>query len=191
MVHLSVDICRNHGLWLMTANAVPLHGSRMAGLLAGRARLLRGATRGKVPGKRKDAQVRGGSVNPDTRRRTSANGRAMRIGDATRHRRVSGAPLRQGGRACSRTAQRPAGARDRNQQSQSRRRETQEGIGMRIRAMRKGRGLPQGVLARRCGISRDILGQIERGNENFRLATLLPIVRRLETTVADLFAGIA
>jgi transcriptional regulator with XRE-family HTH domain len=62
---------------------------------------------------------------------------------------------------------------------------------MRIRAIRKAKGLTQHVLAKRCGISPALLGQIERGHKNFRLQTLLPVAKGLETTVAELFIGIA
>jgi DNA-binding XRE family transcriptional regulator len=71
------------------------------------------------------------------------------------------------------------------------RREAQAGLGQRIRAMRRAKRLPQDVLARRCGISPAALGEIERGHKNFRLMTVLLIAQGLETTVADLFAGIA
>jgi len=57
--------------------------------------------------------------------------------------------------------------------------------------MRKAKGLPQDVLARRCGISPAIFGQIERGHADFRLTTLLLLARGLETTVSELFSGIA
>jgi len=57
--------------------------------------------------------------------------------------------------------------------------------------MRRARGLPQDVLARRCGISPAVLGEVERGHKNFRLMTVLLIARGLETTVTELFAGIA
>ncbi|HKD14234.1 MAG TPA: hypothetical protein VKE71_06755 [Candidatus Angelobacter sp.] len=34
-------------------------------------------------------------------------------------------------------------------------------------------------------------GAIERGNQNFGMETLLPIAANVDTTVADLFLGIA
>lgn len=71
------------------------------------------------------------------------------------------------------------------------RRETQAGFGTRIKAMRRSRGWSQNDLAGRCRISRDLLGVVERGHNNFRLATLLSIAKGLETTVAELLAGIA
>jgi len=75
--------------------------------------------------------------------------------------------------------------------SQSARREAQEGLGKRIRAMRKSKGWSQEVFARKCGIDLHLLGAIERGNQNFGLGTLLPIAANLDTTIAALFAGIA
>lgn len=57
--------------------------------------------------------------------------------------------------------------------------------------MRRAKGVSQGVFARRSGISLSLLGQIERGNENLRLLTVLLIAKGLDTTVAGLFAGIA
>lgn len=71
------------------------------------------------------------------------------------------------------------------------RRETQAGFGIRIKAIRQSRGWSQNDLAGRCRISRDLLGVVERGHQNFRLATLLSIAKGLETTVAELLAGIA
>ena len=67
----------------------------------------------------------------------------------------------------------------------------QAGVGTRIRAMRRSRGWSQNDLAARCRISRGLLGEIERGHKNFGLAILLPIAKGLETTVAELLAGIA
>jgi ribosome-binding protein aMBF1 (putative translation factor) len=73
----------------------------------------------------------------------------------------------------------------------SNRRQVQAAIALRIKAMRRRRGWSQNHLARRCRITTNLLGQIERGNRNFRLESLLPIVKGLNTTVAKLFLGIA
>jgi len=62
---------------------------------------------------------------------------------------------------------------------------------MRIRAMRRSKGWSQEAFAEMCGIDRSLLGVIERGNQNLGLASLLPIAATLETTVAELFTGIA
>ena len=71
------------------------------------------------------------------------------------------------------------------------RREAQEGVGMRISTMRRSKGWSQAVFAEMCGIDRTLLGVIERGNQNLGLRALLPIAATLNTTVADLFAGVA
>ena|SRR5215468_2827146 len=99
--------------------------------------------------------------------------------------------VRQRGKTYRRTPPRLAGSRSRNQESQSARGEAQEGLGMRIRAMRKGKGWSQEVFAEKCGIDLHLLGAIERGNQNFGLGTLLPIAANLNTTGAELFAGVA
>lgn len=108
--------------------------------------------------------------------------------------------LRQRGRTCRRTGgqfrpQRPAGIATRKDRSQwvSRptRREAQAEVGIRIKAMRENKGWSQEQFATMCGIDRSLLGMIERGNKNFRLSTLLPIAKQLESTVAELFVGIA
>src|SRR5215471_12776564 len=165
MVHLYVDICRNHGLCSVRKCSTSPWEQDEAGRQAGRARLLdqRGPWGEPVMKMRsgKDARVRG---------ETS---------------------LRQRGRTCSWTPQRPAGAGHRKARSQSRRREAQEGIGIRIRAMRRSKGWSQEVFAEKCGIDPSLLGVIERGNQNLGLGTLLPIAATLETTVAKLFTGIA
>lgn len=70
------------------------------------------------------------------------------------------------------------------------RRQFQKGLGIRVIAMRKARGWPQDVLARKCGLSPATLGQIERGHQDFRLLSLLSLAKGLETTVADLLMGI-
>lgn len=71
------------------------------------------------------------------------------------------------------------------------RREVQAALALRIKAVRRAKGWSQDALAQRCGISSGLLGEIERGHKNFQLLTLLLIARGLETTVADLLAGIA
>lgn len=70
------------------------------------------------------------------------------------------------------------------------RREVQAALALRIKAVRRAKGWSQDALAQRCGISPGLLGEIERGHKNFQLLTLLLIARALETTVADLLAGI-
>ena len=62
---------------------------------------------------------------------------------------------------------------------------------MRIRAMRRSKGWSQQEFAEMCGINPSLLGVIERGNQNLGFGTLLPSVAKLDTTVAELFSGIA
>src|SRR5215510_12631778 len=168
MAHLSVDICRNHRLWFVTQMLYLSTGAGWAGLLAGQAclliKLFCGGKSVMKSGNGKDGRVRGDS-------------------------------LRQRGRTCRRTGRRarpqePAGGH-RRARSQSSRREAQEGLGLRIRAMRLTKGWTQKVFAEICGIDRNLLGAIERGNQNFGLGTLLAIATKLNTTVAELFTGIA
>jgi DNA-binding transcriptional regulator YiaG len=73
----------------------------------------------------------------------------------------------------------------------SRRREVQEGLGFRIQAIRQARHLSVEILAKLCGMSLYRLQQIERGRSGLQLLTLLRLAQGLETTVADLFVGIA
>jgi transcriptional regulator with XRE-family HTH domain len=72
-----------------------------------------------------------------------------------------------------------------------RRRQAQASVGTRIKLLRQRRGWSQNELARQCRLTRDVMGAIERGNSNFLLSSLLPIVEKLNTTIAELFTGIA
>lgn len=82
--------------------------------------------------------------------------------------------------------QAPAAKRD----LEIRRQQVQNGLAIRVIALRKARGWPQDVFARKCGISPATVGQIERGHQDFRMKSLLSIAKGLETTVADLLMGI-
>ena len=63
-------------------------------------------------------------------------------------------------------------------------------VGKRIRKLREKKGLSQVQLSRICGFWRGYIGDVERGNENLRLANLLKITRQLDTTIAQMFRGI-
>ncbi len=63
-------------------------------------------------------------------------------------------------------------------------------VGSRIRELRKQRGFSQIRFARRCGLHPSYMGEIERGETNLTLTSLLLITKRLQTTIAQLFDGI-
>lgn len=67
----------------------------------------------------------------------------------------------------------------------------QKALGTRIRELRLKRGWSQEEFADRCDIHRSFMGEIERGESNLTLSTLLVISKQLETTVSALFRGIA
>jgi transcriptional regulator with XRE-family HTH domain len=67
----------------------------------------------------------------------------------------------------------------------------QKALGHRIRELRKERGWAQDTFSDVCGIHRGHMGQIERGESNLTLSTLLIIAQKLGTTISDLFDGIA
>jgi len=67
----------------------------------------------------------------------------------------------------------------------------QKALGHRIRELRKAKGWAQEAFAHQCGMHRGHMGQIERGESNLTLSTLLVIAEKLGTTVSDLFAEIA
>ncbi len=69
--------------------------------------------------------------------------------------------------------------------------EMHKAMGEKIRKLRLERGWSQAQMAERSGIDDGHLGQIERGDTTVYLSTLAKIVQTLETTVADLFEGIA
>ena len=67
----------------------------------------------------------------------------------------------------------------------------QKTLGSRIRELRLKRGWSQEQFADICDIHRSHMGDIERGETNLTLSTMLVIAQRLETTIAALFRGIA
>jgi len=64
-------------------------------------------------------------------------------------------------------------------------------VGARIAALRKERHVSQEALADLCGLNRSHMGEIERGESNFSLFTLLLLVIQLDITVSELFKEIA
>jgi len=67
----------------------------------------------------------------------------------------------------------------------------QKALGSRIRELRLKRGWSQEEFADVCGIHRSHMGEIERGETNLTLSTLLTISSKLETSISVLFKGIA
>jgi len=67
----------------------------------------------------------------------------------------------------------------------------QKTLGTRIRELRLKRGWSQEQFADICGIHRSHMGEIERGETNLTLSTMLVIAQKLETTISALFKGIA
>jgi len=62
----------------------------------------------------------------------------------------------------------------------------QKEAGEKIRELRRKKGWSQEEMADICGLHRSHMGEIERGNVNMTLATLLIIAQTLEVPVADL-----
>lgn len=67
--------------------------------------------------------------------------------------------------------------------------ETREKIGKRIRQLRRQIGLSQEKFANLHGIDRTQVSRLERGESNFELSTLVIIVRALDITIQEFFAG--
>ena len=65
-----------------------------------------------------------------------------------------------------------------------------EKIGARIRQVRKAKGLSQDKLAKRCGISLNFMGHIERGTRKMSMDTFASLCRELETAADALLWGI-
>lgn len=60
-------------------------------------------------------------------------------------------------------------------------------LGARLRALRRARGFTQERLAERAGLSYKFVGEIERGQGNPTLATLVALAEALDVDVVDLF----
>lgn len=62
-------------------------------------------------------------------------------------------------------------------------------MGTRIRQLRKAKGWSQDALARKCGISLNFLGHIERGTRKMSMDTFVNLCRELETDADALLWG--
>jgi transcriptional regulator with XRE-family HTH domain len=69
--------------------------------------------------------------------------------------------------------------------------ELQKKIGDRIRDLRSKRGLSQEAFADLCEIHRGHMGQIERGEKDVTISTLVKVSKGLEMTVSALLKGVA
>lgn len=67
----------------------------------------------------------------------------------------------------------------------------QKALGVRIRELRSKKEWSQEEFADKCGIHRSHMGEIERGETNLTLATLLIISKQLDVSISALFKGIA
>lgn len=63
-------------------------------------------------------------------------------------------------------------------------------LGQRIRRLREAKGFTQESFADYCGLHRNFMGAIERGEQNLTLKTLHVIAKGLGTTMARLLSGI-
>jgi putative transcriptional regulator len=69
--------------------------------------------------------------------------------------------------------------------------DVQRTLGQRIRQIRAQKGSSQRDMAEACGLSPAALQQIEYGNANPSLATLIRLSKGLKTTIHKLLQGIA
>jgi len=62
-------------------------------------------------------------------------------------------------------------------------------VGLRIRQLRKNKGLSLEELAHLAGVHPNYLSEAECGKKNFSLTTIEKIAKALDAAVADLFSG--
>jgi transcriptional regulator with XRE-family HTH domain len=67
----------------------------------------------------------------------------------------------------------------------------QERLGERVRTLRMRRRWNQEELAEISGLHRTYVGAIERGEKNLTISTLRILAKTFETTISNLFRGIA
>jgi transcriptional regulator with XRE-family HTH domain len=68
--------------------------------------------------------------------------------------------------------------------------EIQKQLGMRIRRLRIRKGYTQESFADTCGLHRNFMGAVERGEQNLTLKTLRIIATGLGTNMAKLLSGL-
>ena len=67
----------------------------------------------------------------------------------------------------------------------------QRQLGDRIRRVRRKRGWSQEEFADISGLHRTYIGAVERGEKNLTISTIHTLAKTLDTTIAQLFRGIA
>ncbi len=67
----------------------------------------------------------------------------------------------------------------------------QRKLGDRIRRLRSRKGWSQEQFAAVSGVHRTYIGAVERGEKNLTLSTLHTLANTLDTSIAQLFRGIA
>lgn len=60
-------------------------------------------------------------------------------------------------------------------------------IGANLREIRKKKKMSQVILAEEAGLNRTYIGELERGEKNMSLNTLLKLVKALKIEITDLF----
>ena len=68
--------------------------------------------------------------------------------------------------------------------------DVQKVIGKRIKELRAKEGFSQESFADACGLHRSHMGEVERGESNLTLSTLLTITRKLKITLSALLKGL-
>ena len=67
----------------------------------------------------------------------------------------------------------------------------QKALGARIKKLRREKQVSQEGFADLCGLHRSHMGQVERGEANVTLSTILVVAEQLDITIFELFNGIA
>ena len=76
-------------------------------------------------------------------------------------------------------------------EAREKRMQTQRNFGERIRKLRFANGFAQEAFADVCGIHRSHMGEIERGETNLTLQTMITLAQEFKLTLHELFKGIA
>ena len=63
-------------------------------------------------------------------------------------------------------------------------------IGIRIRTMRKSKGMSQEKLAEKCGLHPTYIGQVERGEKNVTVNNVYRVAEALNVGLDEMFQGI-